>query len=60
MTIYSSTGDRDTLIETSAHCDDRLKRHHARSTLVDLGADVNHGKAAKLALPRILADFDRS
>ncbi|MEV6715617.1 lipase family protein [Lentzea sp. NPDC051208] len=60
VTIYSSAGDRDTLLETSAHCDQRLKRHHARSTLVDLGADVNHGRAAKLALPRILADFDRS
>ncbi|MCX2952982.1 lipase family protein [Lentzea sp. NEAU-D7] len=60
VTIYSSAGDRDTLLETSAYCDQRLKRHHARSTLVDLGADVNHGRAAKLALPRILADFDRS
>jgi hypothetical protein len=60
VTIYSSAGDKDTLLETSAYCDQRLKRHHARSTLVDLGADVNHGKAAKLALPRILADFDRA
>ncbi|SFR20325.1 Acetyl esterase/lipase [Lentzea waywayandensis] len=60
VTIYSSAGDRDTLLETSAYCDQRLKRHHARSTLVDLGADVNHGRAAKLALPRILADFDRT
>jgi dienelactone hydrolase len=59
VTIYSSTGDRDTLLETSAYCDQRLKQHHAQSTLIDLGADVNHGKAAKLALPRILADFDR-
>ncbi|WP_052685075.1 alpha/beta hydrolase family protein [Lentzea aerocolonigenes] len=38
--IYSSTGDKDTLL--------------------DLGPDVNHGKAAKIALPRILADFDRA
>ena len=60
VTIYSSAGDRDTLLETSAYCDQRLKKHHARSTLVDLGADVNHGRAAKLALPRILADFDRA
>lgn len=59
VTIYSSAGDKDTLLETSAYCDQRLKRHHAKSTLIDLGADVNHGKAAKLALPRILADFDR-
>lgn len=59
VSIYSSTGDRDTLIETSAYCDERLEKHHADSTLIDLGADVNHGKAAKLALPRILADFDR-
>ncbi|SDO12815.1 alpha/beta hydrolase family protein [Lentzea jiangxiensis] len=58
VTIYSSAGDRDTLLETSAYCDQQLKKHHARSTLVDLGADVNHGRAAKLALPRILADFD--
>lgn len=57
--IYSSAGDKDTLLETSAYCDQRLKQHHATSTLIDLGADVNHGKAAKLALPRILADFDR-
>ncbi len=60
VTLYSSTGDRDTLIETSAYCKQRLDRHHARSTLIDLGADVNHGRAAKLALPRILTDFDRS
>ncbi|MFD4643340.1 lipase family protein [Lentzea sp. NPDC058436] len=60
VTIYSSAGDRDTLVETSAYCDERLAKHHARSTLIDLGADVNHGKAAKLALPRILADFDRA
>ncbi|GAB2844774.1 alpha/beta hydrolase [Lentzea nigeriaca] len=59
VTIYSSAGDKDTLLETSAYCDQRLKKHHARSTLIDLGADVNHGKAAKLALPRVLADFDR-
>ncbi|WP_211293990.1 lipase family protein [Lentzea kentuckyensis] len=59
VTIYSSAGDKDTLLETSAYCDQRLKRHHAESTLIDLGADVNHGRAAKLALPRILADFDR-
>lgn len=59
VTIYSSAGDKDTLLETSAYCDQRLKQHHARSTLIDLGADVNHGQAAKLALPRILADFDR-
>jgi acetyl esterase/lipase len=58
--IYSSAGDKDTLLETSAYCDQRLKQHHATSTLIDLGPDVNHGKAAKLALPRILADFDRS
>lgn len=58
--IYSSAGDKDTLLETSAYCDQRLKQHHASSTLIDLGADVNHGKAAKLALPRILADFDRT
>ena len=57
--IYSSAGDKDTLLETSAYCDQRLKQHHATSTLIDLGADVNHGRAAKLALPRILADFDR-
>lgn len=60
VTIYSSAGDRDTLLETSAYCHDRLTRHHARSTLIDLGADVNHGKAAKLALPRILTAFDRT
>ncbi|MFD4670585.1 alpha/beta hydrolase family protein [Lentzea sp. NPDC058450] len=60
VTIYSSSGDRDTLLETSAYCDQRLKQRHARSTLVDLGATVNHGQAAKLALPRILADFDRT
>ncbi|HUQ61907.1 lipase family protein [Lentzea sp.] len=60
VSIYSSTGDRDTLIETSAYCDERLERHHATSTLIDLGPDVNHGRAAKLALPRILAEFDRS
>ncbi|MGI5505775.1 lipase family protein [Lentzea sp. CA-135723] len=60
VTIYSSTGDRDTLLETSAYCDQRLKQRHARSTLVDLGADVNHGQAAKLALPRILTTFDRT
>jgi acetyl esterase/lipase len=59
VTIYSSTGDRDTLFETSAYCDERLERHGARSTLVDLGADVDHGRAAKLALPRILAEFER-
>ncbi|MET9632415.1 alpha/beta hydrolase [Lentzea sp. NPDC006480] len=58
--IYSSAGDKDTLLETSAYCDRRLKQHHAQSTLIDLGPDVNHGKAAKIALPRILADFDRS
>ncbi|MEV6241421.1 lipase family protein [Lentzea sp. NPDC051838] len=58
--IYSSAGDKDTLLETSAYCDQRLKQHHAKSTLIDLGADVNHGKAAKIALPRILADFDRA
>ncbi|WP_191302683.1 alpha/beta hydrolase family protein [Lentzea cavernae] len=58
--IYSSAGDKDTLLETSAYCDQRLKQHHARSTLIDLGADVDHGKAAKLALPQILADFDRT
>ena len=58
--IYSSSGDRDTLLETSAYCDSRLKQHRAHSTLIDLGADVNHGRAAKLALPRILADFDRT
>lgn len=38
VTIYSSSGDRDTLIETSAYCDQQLKKHHARNTLVDLGA----------------------
>ncbi|MGW6934051.1 lipase family protein [Lentzea sp. NPDC054927] len=59
-TIYSSAGDRDTLLETSVYCNDRLKQHHARSKLIDLGPDVNHGRAAKLALPRILADFDRT
>lgn len=59
VTIYTSTGDRDVLIETSAYCDQRLARHHARSTLIDLGADVDHAKAAKLALPRVLAEFDR-
>ncbi|MDT7785998.1 MAG: hypothetical protein QOF58_4417 [Pseudonocardiales bacterium] len=58
--IYSSAGDKDTLLETSAYCDQRLKQHHAKSTLIDLGPDVNHGKAAKIALPRILADFDRT
>ncbi|USX51868.1 lipase family protein [Lentzea sp. HUAS12] len=60
VTLYSSAGDRDTLLETSAYCDQRLEQRHARGTLVDLGADVNHGRAAKLALPRILADFDRA
>lgn len=60
VSIYSSTGDLDTLIETSAYCDQRLKQHRAQSTLIDLGADVDHGRAAKVALPRILADFDRS
>lgn len=60
VTLYSSAGDRDTLLETSAYCDRRLEQRHARSTLVDLGADVNHGRAVKLALPRILADFDRA
>ncbi|KOV80763.1 lipase family protein [Nocardia sp. NRRL S-836] len=59
VTIYSSTGDRDTLFETSAYCDGRLRQHGARSTLIDLGADVDHGRAAKLALPRILAGLDR-
>ncbi|ANZ38652.1 hypothetical protein BBK82_23905 [Lentzea guizhouensis] len=59
VTIYSSTGDRDTLIETSEYCDERLERHHARSTLVDLGAGVDHAGVPKLALPRILADLDR-
>jgi hypothetical protein len=59
VTIYSSTGDRDVPIETSTYCGRRLERHHARSTLIDLGADVGHAKAAKLALPRILAGFDR-
>ncbi|HEX8867531.1 MAG TPA: lipase family protein [Lentzea sp.] len=58
--IYSSAGDKDTLLETSAYCDRQLERHHAKSTLIDLGPDVNHGKAAKIALPRILADFDRA
>ncbi len=60
VTIYSSAGDKDTLLETSAYCDQQLKQHHATSTLIDLGPDVNHGKAAKIALPRILADFDRT
>lgn len=60
VSIYSSAGDEDTLLETSVHCDQRLKQHHAQSTLIDLGADVNHGRAAKLALPRILAGFDRA
>lgn len=43
----------------SVYCHQQLKKHGAKSTLIDLGADVNHGKAAKLALPRILAGFDR-
>ncbi|PWK82066.1 secretory lipase [Lentzea atacamensis] len=59
VSIYSSTGDEDVTIETSAHCDQRLEQYHAQSTLIDLGADVNHGRAAKLALPRILAEFNR-
>ncbi|WP_394616603.1 lipase family protein [Lentzea sp. JNUCC 0626] len=60
VTLYSSAGDRDTLLETSAYCDQRLKHHDARSKLIDLGADVSHGAAAKLALPHVLTDFDRT
>ncbi|HEX7304914.1 alpha/beta hydrolase [Lentzea sp.] len=60
VSIYSSTGDRDTLLETSAYCDTRLKAHHATSELIDLGITVDHAKAPKLALPRILTTFDNT
>jgi len=59
VTIYSSGGDRDVLIANSTYCQERLEGHHARSTLIDLGQDVDHAEAAKLALPRVLAEFDQ-
>ncbi|MFI6102046.1 lipase [Lentzea sp. NPDC051213] len=60
VTIYASTGDRDVLIGNSTYCRERLDRHHATSTVIDLGQGVDHAKSAKLALPRVLAGFDGS
>lgn len=59
-TMYTSTGDGDVLINNSTYCRQRLARHGAEATLIDLGQDVDHAEAAKLALPRVLAEFDRS
>lgn len=42
--------------QADGYYDQRLKQQHAKSTLIDLGTDVNHGRAAKLAPPRSLAD----
>jgi acetyl esterase/lipase len=59
--LYASSGDRDVPFALSVYCQRRLAAHHTPAvTLVDLGADVDHGEAADLALPRILAEFDRS
>ncbi|MBG0564431.1 hypothetical protein I4J89_23565 [Actinoplanes sp. NEAU-A11] len=58
--LYASSGDRDVPIQSSAYCRQRLDQHGAHAVLVDLGADVDHGRAPDLALPRILAGFDRS
>jgi hypothetical protein len=60
VTVYTSAGDGDVLIDNSVYCQQRLERHHADSTMVDLGPEVDHAEAAKLALPRVLAEFDRS
>ena len=60
VTVYTSGGDGDVLIDNSIYCQQRLERHHANSTMVDLGAEVDHAEAAKLALPRVLAEFDRT
>jgi len=59
VTLYTSGGDGDVKIGNSTYCRDRINRHHGKSTVIDLGKDVGHGQAAKLALPRVLADFDR-
>lgn len=60
VTLYTSGGDGDVKPGNSTYCDQRLKRHHGKSTVIDLGEDVGHGQAAKLAIPRVLATFDRT
>ncbi|MDR7321295.1 MULTISPECIES: lipase family protein [Catenuloplanes] len=53
--LYAASGDRDVPIAASHYCRDRLR---APATVIDLGPDVDHGRAVELALPRVLADFD--
>jgi hypothetical protein len=60
VTLYTSTGDRDVSISNSTYCLQRLEGQHADATLIDLGPDVDHSEAARLALPRVLTGFDRS
>ncbi|MDR7277913.1 alpha/beta hydrolase [Catenuloplanes atrovinosus] len=55
--LYASSGDLDVPIANSHYCRDRLR---SPAAVIDLGATVDHGQAFQLALPRVLADFDRT
>ncbi|RJQ78500.1 hypothetical protein D5S17_13180 [Pseudonocardiaceae bacterium YIM PH 21723] len=57
--LYASGGDRDVPLYNSTDCLLRLREHHGRGEVIDLGSTVDHGTAVKLALPRILRDLDR-
>jgi hypothetical protein len=58
--LFAAAGDRDVSIDNSVYCRRRLENRHATVSLVDLGVDTDHATSARLALPRILAGFDRS
>ena len=53
-----ATGDRDVAIANTLNCRDQLAAHGARATVVDLG-DHDHFTAGRLAVPKVLAWFDR-
>lgn len=56
--LYTASGDRDVAIANTLNCRDQLAAHGTRATVVDLG-DHDHFTAGRLALPRVLAWFDR-
>lgn len=56
--LYTATGDRDVAIANTLNCRDQLAARGAHADVVNLG-DVDHFTAGRMALPRVLAWFER-
>jgi acetyl esterase/lipase len=54
--LYTSTGDRDVVIDNSRNCQDSLADSGAKAELVDLG-DLDHFTAGATAVPLVLDWF---